>query len=234
MAQMITLTKHPERQFGMGLSMSIGGSTPPTPTVKGVHIWTAASGETVDTFEDNNNTIPAGYYSGRTDILKVVVDYGVYTSEENFDGCTNLSSVTLNGRNIIRARCFRGCTSLSEVNIGNSYTRLEGWVFSGCTSLTSITLPENILLVGGWAFANCSNLEEVEFLREGSYQLNDGAFAGCISLDKITTHSELAPILNGNTVFSNVGSDGTVYAPTGGDYSVFMANLPANWTIVYT
>ena len=219
----INLTKHPERGSSMGISMSIGGTTPPVPTVKAVHYWDAV-GEHQDTFDDNK--IPNYYYSGRTDIYKVVVDKGVTLGNSSFINCTNLSSITFNQSTIIASTC-RGCTALEEVTFNNT-TRLEGWTFSGCTSLSSITIPDSVTLIGGYSFDGCTSLEDVN-LGSGLTQINQECFDGCTNLNTITCKAMTAPTL-GTNVFRNVAESGNLYIPSGATgYDVWLAALPAGW-----
>lgn len=220
----IVLTKHPERQFTMGISMSMTA----TPYVPKVHLWSTTSAWT-ETFADNK--IPDKHYSGRTDIIKVVVDSGLRDGDSTFRGCTNLSSVTLNGFTTIVAHTFQGCTALTDVTIWSATTRLEGWIFSGCTSLSSITIPDKVTLIGGYSFQGCTTLEEV-VLGSGLAKVNIQCFDGCISLTSITCTAPTAPTL-GYNVFRNIASDGTLYVPTGSDYSTWLAALPQNWEVVY-
>lgn len=224
----IELTKYPERASGMGLSMSMGAGTPPAPYVPKVHLWSANSAWT-ETFADNK--IPNNYYSGRTDIIKVVVDSGLTDGDSAFSGCTNLSSVTLNGFKTVIASTFRGCTNLVDVKLWSGCTRLEGWVFMNCTSLSSITIPDNVTLIGGYSFQGCTALEEV-VLGSGLANVNIQCFDGCISLSSITCTASTAPAL-GYNVFRNMASDGTLYVPVGSDYSTWVAALPINWTVEY-
>ena len=203
MAFYINLTKHPERAKGMGLSMSVGSSTPPEPpTPKYVHYWDN-DGEHLESFTDNK--IPTGYYSGRTDIYKVLIEQGVTLSDSAFRNCTNLSSITTNQTTLV-ASSFRGCTSLVEANLNRVYF-MEGWVFSGCTSLTSVTLPDTIISIGGWAFGGCTNLEEVTVLnrQEDGVSLGNGVFAGCSKLDSITSYADGFDCNRGNPFSNEIG-----------------------------
>ena len=227
----IQLTKHPERKYGMGLSMNFGGPTPPPPPYRPKVQVTLTGGTTVVDYFDNN-TIPAGYYSGRTDIYSVHIWSGMTIGgQEVFKDCTNLNYAIVNGGGTIVAHCFQGCTKMLTVSISNRYTRLEGWIFSGCTSLSSVTIPDSVTLIGGYTFQDCTNLEEV-VLGSGMTQINIQCFKNTSSLTSITCLATTAPTL-GNNVFQNIASDGTLYVPTGSDYSTWVAALPVNWTVSY-
>ena len=229
MAQFITLTRYPNRQSGMGLSMNIGGSTPPSAYTPYVDVQLTDESHVQDTFE--NNTIPGGYYSGRTDIFRVHVHSGITIGgEEVWKDCTNMQYAILNGGGTVKAHSFQGCSALTGCEISNQYTRLEGWVFSGCTSLSSITIPDSVTLIGGYTFSNCSNMKEVT-LGSGLTQINDRVFSNLRNLKKITCYATTAPAL-GSDVFTRIASGGTLYVPTGSDYSSWTSKL-TNWTVQY-
>ena len=223
----IQLTKHPERASGMGLSLSIGQGEPPAPYVPYVDVQLTDESHERDEFTEN--TIPGGYYSGRTDIYRVHVRSGITIGgEEVWKDCTSMQYVVLNGSGTVKAHSFQGCSGLTGCEINNQYTRLEGWVFSGCTSLTSITIPDSVTLIGGYSFSNCSNLEEISF-GSGLTQLNRNMFTNCSNLDKITCKATTAPTL-GLQVFSGVANTGTLYIPSGADYSTWLTELGSGWT----
>lgn len=229
MAQFITLTRYPNRQSGMGLSMNIGGSTPSSYTPY-VDVQLTDESHVQDTFPDN--TIPGGYYSGRTDIYRVHVRSGITIGgEEVFKDCTSMQYVILNGGGTVKAHSFQGCSALTGCEIGNQYTRLEGWVFSGCTSMSSITIPDSVTLIGGYSFSNCTSLEEITF-GSGLTNLNRNQFTNCSMLSKITCKATTAPTLQTQSL-TGVASTGTLYVPSGSDYSTWIAELPSGWTVQY-
>ena len=229
MAFYIQLTAHPERSAGMGLSMNIGGSSPEPPEYKPFVKVTLTGGTSYNDYFTYNK-IPAGYYSGRSDIYTVRLTSGMtFGGSDTFRDCTNMEGAYLIGAGTIIARTFQGCTEMTHCTLSQRYTRLEGWVFSGCTSLTSITIPDSVTLIGGYSFMGCSSLDSV-VLGSGLTQINQQCFANCISLLEITCTAPTAPTLSAN-VFQNVASDGTLYVPKGSDYSTWVAQLPQNWTI---
>jgi len=230
MAKYITLTKHPERLCGeLGISMYFGAPAPQR--IPKVHLQASHPDSAwTETFE--NNTIPASYYSARTDLIYVRTERGIVYSDGCFVGCTNLEKAVINGSSTIAASSFRGCSSLTSVTINTNGTQEIGdSAFADCDTLTSITLPSSLQIIGNYVFMGCSSLDSV-ILGSGLTQINQQCFANCISLLEITCTAPTAPTLGAN-VFRNVASDGTLYVPTGSDYSTWLAALPQNWTIEY-
>ena len=86
---------------------------------------TGITGECTWTFDDTTGTltisgigaIAANAFSGRTDIVSLVIEDGVKS---------------------IGGSAFYGCTSLTTVTIPGSVTAIGGYAFSGCTSLTTV------------------------------------------------------------------------------------------------
>lgn len=71
-----------------------------------------------------------------------------------FNGCTNLSSITLpSSITTIGQQAFDGCSSLSSVTLGNSLTTIGSYAFRGCP-ITSITFPNTLTTIQYAAFQN--------------------------------------------------------------------------------
>lgn len=78
-----------------------------------------------------------------------------------FDGCKNLTNVTLNyGLKVIDNCAFYGCWRLTNIAISDSVTTLIGETFSHCTRLKSVTLPKSLVRMDS-AFNYCKQLEEI-------------------------------------------------------------------------
>ncbi|MDE6411600.1 MAG: leucine-rich repeat domain-containing protein [Clostridia bacterium] len=73
-------------------------------------------------------------------------------SDNLFNGCTNLTTVTSSATSIGKS-AFEGCNSLSSVSLDG--VRLIGdSAFKGCSSLSSLTLPDTVIRVGENAFTD--------------------------------------------------------------------------------
>ena len=101
---------------------------------------------------------------------------------------------------------FDDCTQLTKLNIPNSITSIENYVFRGVpvtgyainskvksvgmgafqnTKLTKITIPESVTSIGAFAFGNCSNLQTVTFNTK-SCSFGGECFKNCEKLKEFT------------------------------------------------
>ena len=141
-----------------------------------------------------NSTDMAGFIDGLNDAFKQfepLFPDGRKTIEgREFDGCTNLASVTIpEGVTEIRDSAFRSCTSLASVSIPASVTLISNHAFYGCTSLASMTIPEGVTEIGKLAFKNCTGLASVVIPRSVR-RIGDEAFCGCKGLSIHYTGNE--------------------------------------------
>ena len=86
-------------------------------------------------------------------------------SNENFAGCTNLESITVDANNpeyssqdgILydknKKYLIRVPAAKTSVTIPNGVTSISSRAFKGCTKLTSITIPDSITSIGSYAFS---------------------------------------------------------------------------------
>lgn len=150
----------------------------------------------------------APWYSYTNSIRKVVVEPGItYTGLNSFNGCPNLTSVSLPSTlDTIGCQSFYQCTALTSVNIPYGVRRLENFVFTYCTSLSNVTLPSTLEYMGNYTFTRCpiktltipdkiteipgvmcdgcKNLTSVT-LPAGLKSVGSGAFNSCTSLKDV-------------------------------------------------
>ena len=155
----------------------------------------------------SNNVLIVGCKN--TVIPNTVTTIGAYA----FNGCSGLTSITIPNSVTYIGECgFHKCTGLTSVAIGTGLTSLGNASFKNCTALTSITIPNNVTSIGHSVFDSCTKLAS------------------------ITSLATTAPTITSST-FQNVKTGGTLYVPTGSDYSVWMGTGnyylgKYNWTNV--
>lgn len=99
-----------------------------------------------------------------------------------FEGCTNLTSVTLpNSVTLIDERAFYGCTSLTSINIPNNVTLIAERAFQSCSTLTSVIVGNSVISIEDSAFYACTNLTSLQ-LGENLERIENSAFQNCDSL----------------------------------------------------
>ena len=193
------------------------------------------------TFGEEVENIPNNICSGMNQLNTLSIPNSV-TSIGNsaFDGCTNLTSVTINSNSIVSQTytsrsnlrnifgnqvteyiigndgtsigqyAFYGCTGLTSVTIPNSVTSIGGSAFSGCTGLTSITIPNSVTSIASDAFSGCTGLTSID-IPNSVTSIEDGAFSGCTGLTSVTIPNSVTSI--GNYAFS--GCSGLTYVTIG-------------------
>ena len=88
--------------------------------------------------------------------------YGLITEMYGFQGCTELTSITLpNSVTSLGNNCFAQCTSLTSVILSEGVTSIGNGCFYECTSLTTITIPESVTSIGSYCFRESSGLTEI-------------------------------------------------------------------------
>lgn len=175
------------------------------------------------TISNGVKTIGDYAFSGCTNITAVTIPSTVKRiGQYSFAGCKNLSSLTINvvgtkGVESIDYRAFAGCSGLTIIDVPQSVKYIDEWAFVACSALTAVRLSENLEVLNSWAFDGCSNLSTI--VCQG------------MTPPEITTRTEGDQ--NNYEGLKHVASIGTLYVPTGSDYSSLMAKLPSGWTISY-
>ncbi len=98
------------------------------------------------------------------EITDANVSEGVTSLEFAFNGCSNLTSVTLPSTLTQTGdAAFQNCTSLTSVTLPGSVQIIEGYAFNGCTSLTRVDIPGAVTSILTTAFNNCTALKDIYF-----------------------------------------------------------------------
>ena len=166
-------------------------------------------------------------------ITHVGYGMGAFDDTAAFQGCTALTSFTTSiGVRSIGARAFQDCTALTNTftlanvtEIGHS-AFLNCWSFYGTIELNAITT------IGYQAFMNCTGITNA-YIGANCTNVDSYAFSGCSALNWIWIFATTPPTLGVGNPFSGVASEGTLYVPSGADYSSWMAALPSGWVLSY-
>ncbi|MGN1479890.1 MAG: leucine-rich repeat domain-containing protein, partial [Acutalibacteraceae bacterium] len=147
-----------------------------------------------------------------TDSIKSIGHYA-------FDGCKNLTSITMpksnceigifafayceklesivlpDGLTTINQSLFSGCNSLKSVNIPDTVTKIRLRAFNCCYALDSIDLPDGLEEIGESAFSSCQSIKSVS-IPDSVTSIGIGAFYSCLKLESIHYPSALTYIPN--------------------------------------
>ena len=116
-----------------------------------------------------------------------------------FEGCSNLTDVTLPGTRMnIMADTFKNCTSLKKIVLPETVQYIRSGAFSNCIALKEIVWSKAPELIDSNAFYNCDAITEMDIpatVTSVGYQ----AFYDCDGLTKITIPDSVTSL--GDSVF---------------------------------
>lgn len=134
-----------------------------------------------------------------------------------FDGCSNLSSVSLPSTlKTVNPYSFRSCSKLTSIDIPNGVTTIDSNAFITCSGITSVSIPEGVTKIGAYAFGGTS----IKNLKIPSTVTSIGsrAFHNCGKLDFITVTAGNSRFASYNNALVNKetktllrGSNNTTY-----------------------
>lgn len=131
---------------------------------------------------------------------ELVIDNGTDVEEGAFQGCINLTGVTIES-DTIGKKTFTGCSGLTDVTL--SVNSIGNEAFSGCQSIKKVTFnnteTHQLTQIGKSAFYDCIALKSVE--------VPDGATVGEKALGYIKTGADKDFV-----IYAYVGSDAQNYA----------------------
>ena len=167
--------------------------------------------------------------------LKEVVlpDHLLKVGKYAFDGCSNITSITLPSSvkdisyafgcyslrvvNVAKdsqleniSGAFWGCVSLEHFEIPSSVKTIGWRTFSGCKSLASVVIPNSVTSIGYCAFMSCDSLTSV-VIPNSVTTIEKSAFSDCGALRSIELSSSLESI--GYSVFNKCESLESVRIP---------------------
>ena len=91
---------------------------------------------------------------------------------------------------------FEGCTNLTEVTLAGSMKTIEDSVFSGCTNLRELAIPEGITSLGSYLIrgTGISSITIPSTVTSSRTNGTNGALAGCPALTSVTFASGMKKI----------------------------------------
>ena len=189
------------------------------------------------TLSSNLSTIPEEFCYKCSSLSSITIPSNVTIIGARAFCDTVLSSVTIpDGVTILGSYAFAN-TKLTEVFIPDSVTRInnssDGRLFIGCSLLETVRLSNNITEIPENTFSGCAALSAIT-IPSGVTSIGSNAFYRCSSLKTITCNAIIAPSIptqNLDNPFGQMPSNGTLYIPSGSDYSSWLAKLPSGWTI---
>ena len=128
------------------------------------HFALCFSGSSIEkiVFGGSATYVPGGIVKGCQELVNVELSNSIKAiSDEAFEGCTKLKTISGSSVEHIESRAFDGCTSLESFNFPNLKTIGGEEVFRGCTSLKSVILPRGFVSIGEMAFMDCTSLESI-------------------------------------------------------------------------
>ena len=112
------------------------------------------------TFSGTIEGIPQLLFSGNKTITSITLPASVVSIGNNaFQGCSNLTSVSMPGVVTIGLSAFASCIALTSVSMPEVNTIGKN-AFQACSKLTSVSMPK-VTSIGDKAFSNCSRLKDV-------------------------------------------------------------------------
>ena len=159
-------------------------------------------------------------------LAEVTIPEGVEIINENaFYNCTDLASITIPDSVItIGSNAFGYCKYAKSLVIGSGVTSIGTSAFRDCQNITSITIPDSVTEIGASAFYNCLRVTTIE-LGNGVVSIGSNAFKNGSNLNTITCYATTAPSITNDTFFG-AKTGGTLYYPSGSDYSTWLSTEP--------
>ncbi len=113
-----------------------------------------------------------------------------------FENCSSLTELTIpDGVTVIGMSVFKDCKSLTTAKVGSGLSRLPQNTFYGCSELETVefSLESELNNLGSLSFAYCSKLKSIT-LPSTVTVLDDGVFAGALSLEEINGVENLTAV----------------------------------------
>lgn len=172
----------------------------------------------------NHYCIGEGAFSGCPSLENISIAEGesVYQS---IDGILYTDGVTLNSFPgarkdfVVPVFCksfamfaFYRCMNLETIEIPNTFTLINSYVFDGCEGLKSIIIPNSVERIEHDAFEFCNSLTTLTLPQSVEF-ISHGALSEIVSLKKLFILSETPPYLEEDAFYGNYYM--SIYIPEG-------------------
>lgn len=153
-----------------------------------------------------------GVFNGCINLTDITLPNSLLTiGDYTFAACSSLTSMTIpNDVTTVGASAFKGCSNLINVTIGNSVASIGNYAFDGCSALSSVTIPNSVESLGSYAFRDCSSLSTAT-ISDNLTSLEYRTFSGCKSLSSVNIPDGVTSI--GGYAFSECSSLPTITIP---------------------
>ena len=157
--------------------------------------------------------------------VKEIVIYSDIISDSAFEGCTDLTKVTVkNDVTYLGAKAFYGCKALNEVVFEKGCEEIAANAFYNCSNLKTLTLPDGAIVIGDGAFARSGISKLVLSANTVLASMGIGTFENVSSLAVDTSTSNYYKV-EGNAVYNKSGDTLVLYLPGSGAKTF---TVPAN------
>jgi len=139
-----------------------------------------------------------------------------------FSDCTGLTHVAFNADSCVTtgnsstSAFFNGCTNISSLTIGENVKNIPNYAFYGLSNITgSLTIPDSVVSIGDYAFYGCSGYSSLS-LGKSVANIGQRAFAGNIST--ISSYRDIPPTIGKTASYQSfyyVNRSTPVYVPCG-------------------
>lgn len=118
------------------------------------------------------------------------------------------------------------CSTITSLSLPSTVTAIGDSAFFGLSSrqFNTLILPNDILIIGDYAFSGAAYLTTIHF-GAALEDIDEGAFAGCRRVQKMTCLAEITPNV-GTNALTSINSAATLYVPQ--DY-LFEYQIDDNW-----
>ena len=163
------------------------------------------------TIPDSVTAIGAGAFANLEGLRTIIIPSTVKRIEQDaFRNNSTLETVimqekvnadgTIEGVEYIGNSAFRECSNLKTVQMANSVTEIEPYVFHYDENLQNINISKKLKVIGVGIFSSCKSLVKIE-IPEGVEKIEYSTFNSCKNLKTIKLPSTLKTI--DGTVFAN-------------------------------